>query len=441
MAVARWYVDGSTGSDNNAGTSEGSADLSGTGATTTMSDATVDLTADTPDLSGVSAGDAIRLNSRTDGLNSTDIFEITAVETAGADTVEVTPTPDSNTSGVTWAIGGAFATIQRGADVVQGDDTVSVKSTVTYNEAVLVPSRTSDAWVVFRGYDSTVTDDGVVTNDGTTGSLAFGFSTSGHQVTFRNFRLTKFVDGIDGGIYSQLVAINCRCDNNDSKGINFDGSLGTDSVFQCYCHDNGTVGIFVNDLSQVINCFTEANGTYGIQLGKTCHAIGCICKGDATAGIYFTARVGNTVYGCTIDGDGKTTTTGIDMSGVGDFRLRTVVNTVVHDCTTGIKGTANDKVGAVSFNNAVLNCTTAYSNYDTDGGEVTTGPSFEDEANGDYTPSAGSPLEQAGGDVADSPGVPTQRAKNPAIGAVKDRSSPVVSTLSVLGLYSGGNLP
>lgn len=79
-------------------------DVSGAGASLTDTDATVDLSADTPDLSGVTANDALlRIADATDGLYGSQEFTITAVND-GADTVEVSPTPASTRASKSWAI-------------------------------------------------------------------------------------------------------------------------------------------------------------------------------------------------------------------------------------------------------------------------------------------------------------------------------------------------
>lgn len=81
----------------------------GPSAATTQADPTVDLTDDTPDLAAVSVGDTLRLVGRIDGKNSGEYFEITAIEDAGADTLEVSPTPASTVaSGIVWVIYGAL---------------------------------------------------------------------------------------------------------------------------------------------------------------------------------------------------------------------------------------------------------------------------------------------------------------------------------------------
>ena len=85
MAIT-FYVDGTSGSDNNSGSTTGTP-LTGTAATRSAAVYTLD---GTPDLSGVTVNeDTIRINGETSGNGSTgDIFTITAVDD-GADTVTV----------------------------------------------------------------------------------------------------------------------------------------------------------------------------------------------------------------------------------------------------------------------------------------------------------------------------------------------------------------
>jgi len=77
--------------------------LRGIAAATTDGSTTIDLTGDTPDLSGVIAGDTITLRGTTDGTNWIRQLEIVSADN-GLDTVLTTTAPPLTATGMTWVI-------------------------------------------------------------------------------------------------------------------------------------------------------------------------------------------------------------------------------------------------------------------------------------------------------------------------------------------------
>lgn len=123
------YYVSTQGSDVNSGSAE-SVIGAGIGAATDGS-ATVQLPGGT-NLAGVNQGkhDTVRLAGRSDGLHGTDLFEIMMVDDAN-DRLAVSPSPGVG-SNQSWIIGGAFATPQRAADVVDPSGTIWIKADGDY---------------------------------------------------------------------------------------------------------------------------------------------------------------------------------------------------------------------------------------------------------------------------------------------------------------------
>ncbi len=106
------------------------------------------------------------------------------------------------------------------------------------------------------------------------------------------------------------------------------------------------------------------------------------------------------VYGCTVDGNAKNTTTGVEFPS-GTWGPFVLINTIIYDCITGVSGQANGGNGRfTSRNNLFNNNTTDYatSSYETFIGELTDAPNFNNEVGQDYTLSSGSSAVDAGFD-------------------------------------------
>ena len=434
------YVTSSGGNNNNSGSSTGAVKASGTGAATVVG-ATVTLSVDTPDLSTVVVGDTIRLNARVDGKNGSDIFEITAVDD-GLDTVDVTPAPTSITSGVTWAIGGQFATLQRATNVLTDGDLLYAKG--TYDESVDGGGGVHDLGglttpITVEGYTTTPGDGGMVTLD-SNNTKVNGWATpsTGSQCWhFKNIRITRYTNqGFRnlGGV-GPFRYTKCRTDNCGGTGFN-PGPLAI--LVDCYSHNNTGDGFATGESPQFVRCIAADNGAHGFNLGGGGTLYRCLALSNVDNGIHQTddlthARV--VIIGCVIDGDAKDTTTGISLFDDTNPGNAFVVDTVVYDCGTGISQVANHGVFKASFNNLVNANTTAYSNFTTESGGVTSAPAFVAEES-DYTPAAGSPLIGAGLSFADSPWF-TSTGHDPTIGLIPPIAANVQGA-ETLGAFCDG---
>lgn len=108
MAVPTILIDNSSGSDTAASGAGPATALHGTGAATTASGSTVDLSADSPNLSGVATdGSALLWVQSSSGRQASPI---TAVNNT-TKVVTVSDTYANTESGKTWAIGGKRATL------------------------------------------------------------------------------------------------------------------------------------------------------------------------------------------------------------------------------------------------------------------------------------------------------------------------------------------
>ena len=402
MASGDYYVDAAAGADTNGGTSEGAAIVSGASADTDGT-TTVDLSDDTPDLSGVSVGDCIYLASENgNGIRSGDIFEITEVND-GADTVTVTPTPGTNANQA-WAIGGAWATISKAMLTVRNDgDHVYIKGGTNYTETATVSLIVEDATpCIIEGYTTTPGDNGLCIIDGggvRANGLADSVSGYGFYI-FKNIRVTDCTG--DGGNMAMLGTNyhNCHFDNNAGNGLILNDM---NNVIGCSFDDNDDNG-FIADYNQaVIGCRANRNGLVGLKITSGC-VINCVAVSNASMGIQVINNKSvmiSLVMNCTVDGDGKDTDVGITLGGPNDSRQALCINNIAYDCGVGIDfpnqgGTAHS---IVSMNNLVNSNTAAYANDGiTHSGEVTDAPAFEAEGT-DYRLADASPAIDAGFDA------------------------------------------
>jgi hypothetical protein len=399
MAVVTLYVDGATGNDLNSGSSTGAVKASGAGAATLIADPVVALVADLPDLSTVVVGDTIRLNGRVDGMHSTDVFEITAVDDT-LDTVTVSPAPGSSTTGVTWAIGGPFDTIQRAVDVMRsaGGEKVYIKGSVTYSEMVSHSHRLGaiGQWGIVEGYTTTPGDGGVATISGGGVRAKCWETGTPVYVVFKNIRFTAATTiGLDTGDVVRLR--HCRADTNGTTGVSIsDNGWAHD----CYFHNNTSHGFLVTATQMLATCCVfSQNGQSGLRAAAGL-VYKCLAVGNALDGFHFLSGAAgpHIVLDCTIDGDNKDSDAGIDFDAA-NMQEIAVLNTVIYDCTTGVIGPADaGEEHIFSYNNLVNSNTTNYSNFATHSGEQTGAPLFTTEGT-DYTPAATSPLIGNGVDL------------------------------------------
>jgi len=415
-----YYVDGAAGNDNNSGSSEGAAKVSGVGAATDGVTGDVDLTADTPDLSAVVVGDTLRLNGRADGINSTDLFEITDVDDDN-DIVTVTPIPGTLTSGVTWAIGGAFATITRGMAPAADDDVINVKNSAEYEETLALP-RLSSTVIQLRGYESTPGDTGMAAvRAPAVDSNVITCSVGGLHNWFIENLWIKGASGSTTGSATHpgnadgLIFRHCRASGHGGNGFWVDDYC---RLIQCHAHDNGGMGFSADTDGSFHSCVSVDNDGDGFrtQTGTFEQCVSARNGGDgidhwSTSGMPLVAH-------CTIDSCDVGIRLGNDA-----LAPPVVVNCIVSNCTTGIIGPANYPA-RVSEHNCVYGNDTDYTDFSTPIGEVTSDPLYVDPDNNDWSLRDTSEAAFGGVGVDSAPGSGPFRAQSPAIGALPPVASP-----------------
>lgn len=304
-------------------------------------------------------------------------------------------------SGATEAL--AWLTIDKAMNTVIAGDKVWVKADGNYAELATVDTvGTPTAPVVFEGYTTTTGDGGRATITGSstrancvasnvsilsttrvyyifknfrmTAATAEGFLSIGQNYTFKN---CKFDTNGTAGLQARSILCEaCEFSANGTRGCNVQAGLGV--FVGCQFYDNGTVGLEGNVHLVIVSCIFFSNGSQAMSIGST--------------------NLIAAVINCTIDGDAKDSTFGIEFNTPDAFTA--LVNNVVYDCGTGISDTNGDGGELViSRNNLVNSNTTAYTNAATFTGEITSAPQFVDEVAGaDYHPATGSPLIDAGYD-------------------------------------------
>lgn len=398
MASNDYYVDAGAGADTNGGTSAGSAKANGT-AGATDGTATVDLSGDTPDLSSVVVGDCIRISGEAGGIRSTDIFEITAVDD-GLDTVDVTPSPGV-ADPITWAIGGAFATLGKAIGILRTADTdyVWVKGGVSYTETVniaLAMAGTTPATI--EGYTSSTGDGGTFTIDGEStraNGITDSIATPAYYI-FKNMRVTNHTSHGTSLSMDACVCKNCQFDNNGGIGMSCEDWWRFE---ECEFYDNTSDGVDTDAEAAFVGCRSYRNGNNGIE-ARSGVMFSCVAFSNVGHGLIFTgtALLFNVLINCTVDGDNKDTNTALAV-GLSYTVMGICINNIAYDCVTGMVSRAGAQELLISRNNLLNNNTDDYLyGAATFTGEVTGAPQFTDEASQDYTLASGSPAKGAGFD-------------------------------------------
>lgn len=321
-------------------------------------------------------------------------------------------------AGTSEGAGNAWATIQKALDTVSAGDHVYIKASATYSEALTISTQGSaSAVIVLEGYTTTPGDGGIAVNDGG-GSLGAGLTPASGFNFFqiRNLRFTDFTGtgaGDSGG--DGMFYFNCRSDNNGTHGFQGDNRC---LWLQCTSESNSNDGFAAGGESICYACVSRSNGGNGLEVeGGSISR--CLSYSDGNVGISVVtdaALVADNV----VDGNGKTTGTGINLSSLADTSI--VVNNIVHDCDNGIVNASTLELDKLVAYNLVSNCTTNYSNVGELAGNVESAAAFVDEANSDYTPTGASPALDVGLDWRSAPNAPSQSGGAPNIGALEEAS-------------------
>lgn len=297
--------------------------------------------------------------------------------------------------------GNAWATIDKAMNTVAAGDTVYVKADGVYLDTATIDTvGTTSATITFEGYTTTPGDSGQATID-VEGSFANCLNDTLASVAvyhaFKNFIFTRgALITVDLSV-EDIIFKNCEFNNSAGDGCN----CGNRTFFEnCLFDSNGGAGIDGTNAVFAIGCRFTNNTTEGAEIGAGTFMFDCTFSGNGADAIECLGGNGAFVIilGCTIDGTGKITNTGIDL-GSSFWKRALVVNNIIYDCTEGID-CASQGTFFISRNNLLNNNTTDYpgSRFQTFEGEVVSAPQFEDEAGGDYSLGSSSPALDAGYD-------------------------------------------
>jgi len=409
MSVTMYAISGVGDNTNSGSTTSSTPKASGTGASTIVG-ATVDLSVDTPDLSTVVIGDTIRLNARTDGKNGSDIFEITAVDD-GLDTVNVSPAPNSITSGVTWAIGGAFATLSKLIFSASAGDVLYCKGTfdesidmvnAAANGAILANGDLANAFPRLIGYSTTPGDSGIATLDSNnTKSNAIVLVNNSNYWVYENIRITRYTGQGFRTAFASFPSMFVHCEVDHCGGTLAFGVPNYSTVIDCYSHDNAGNGFEATEMSFFGNCISLANSGVGFYGGGGNHYFNCLSKGDLLGGFRQnddTNHKSLMMFNCLVDGSGITQT-GIRISDDAQVRQAVLINNTVINCISGIVAQNDNGIFGNGYNNLVYNCVTPRVNFTDVVGSISGEPLFANSGILDYTPVAGGSQIGAGFDL------------------------------------------
>lgn len=424
--MAVYFIDGSTGNDANDGRDNIGVAL----ATATWTESTFTLTQAGHGYT-FAVGDVIYIASGTGATPG--LYEV-ASSTANDIVLVGTSTLPTVGNATDFAAGdlatgditssdGPYLTIQTAMAAVAAGDHVWVRSGTDYNEEISVVTTGNSANpIVIEGYTTTLGDEGVAVDDGTTGSLTKGFTpiSGSNYYVCKNLYFKNFSAGGLGSTSGDYISL-YRVEASDNVG----GGIVLDDhcvLMGCHSHDNTGKGFNIGSVGVLYGCIAANNGAEGIHATAGIFVANCLCYDNTGIGINW---VGSNVYGLIADNTvvaaSASGNTGIHI-GVSSTSNKYLCcnNTVSGYSGSGGKGIATSSIGnrAFLFNNNVFDCETAYSGEGDLGGGTTTDPDFVDAASDDYTPDTASPLIEAGFDVTDVPNAPTQTAQAATVGAL-----------------------
>jgi len=394
-----FYVDNANGSDANSGSSEDhTAPLSGTAATRSTNVYTLD---GSPDLSGiVDNADTIAIVGETSGQGSegTTVFLITAHDD-GADTVTVSPTPTGGTSGLTWAIGGAFATLEMVHDnAVLAGDTAYIQSGTVYDENV----STSVAGAVnnpiaFIGYTTVNTDEGKFTLTPTSGQGITHLLNGIGYLIYKNMTIDGATTGFDGNNMDTCHFYNCDFLNNSGIGVTGDNNY----IFvNCTARGSGNKGFDIDQDGVYVGCISGSNG-HNNFFGLASYYYKNVAYNPPVSADNFSDTSTEIFIGNIADGDNKVGSQNLTVG----TQVRIVADNIIYDAGQwGVEWSGAVVYPGGGFIGYNLVDSNTSGDYESPNGwegvvgykDVAMTPLFIDEAGDDYRAATGSPAINTG---------------------------------------------
>jgi hypothetical protein len=315
-----------------------------------------------------------------------------------------------------------YLTIQQALDVVGAGDHVWVKASGTYNEALTTSTAgTAASPITFEGFASSTGDEGVVTNDGTTGTLAEGWQpiSGSNYYNWKNFHFTNFSGTAFGDTDGDYINLYRVRGSSSGEGIELDDYC---ELVACAADGNTNIGIQIGSLGTFYKCVSQGNGSAGIRCTAGMFVVDCLVYDNTGNGIDWTgANAYGMFVGNTVVAPSGGSTKGMQLGSANTAnRFICANNTVSGYSGGGGIGIETASIGerALCFNNNVYNCETPYSGCSDLGGGTTSDPDFVDAGSDDYTPGVSSSLTEAGLDVENAPGAPTQSGALATVGTI-----------------------
>ncbi len=425
--MAEWFCDAGSGNDANDGRDNIGVTLSGTviwtESTFTISEAaTHGYTFAAGDVIYVDAGTGVTVGLyEVASSTSTDIVLVETSVLPGVGNASDFAAGDLATGDITSSTGPEL-TIQAALAELSAGDRVWIRSGTDYNEQTsVITVGALGAPVIMEGYTTTLGDEGVATNDGTTGTLAEGFNpvTGANYYVLKNLYFRDFSGtGCGDTAADHIYLYRVEASNNGSGGIELDDNC---MAIGCHAHNNTGDGISVGSAGTFFKCISANNTGDGLQATASMWVVDCLIYENTGSGINWT---GSNAYGLfvnnTVVAASASAGTGMKL-GTSNTANRYICanNTVSGYSGSGGKGIATAIIGqrTMLFNNNTYNNETDYSNSADLGGGTTTDPSFVNAGSDDYTPGTSSPLIAAGLDVFQVPGAPTMTTQLATVGS------------------------
>ena len=309
---------------NNSGSSDTAASgvgpataVSGTGASTNNT-TTVDLTADTPDLSGVSAGDLMWV-----GSSSLRQFSVIASVNDGADTLVTDDIFTLTEGSLNWGIGGKRNSLQTSINLLNDD--IKADWTVEFESGYTDTISTAISIDISGGSASGIN---IIGTDGAATRPVLTYSSSGTFITYSNQNGWRWAgldfentNGSPGACFTSTDSVpttfnqtieDCRCISATNEFSSFISSGGNAKWFISHSEIANTSGdgIFASDSSAFVlldYCTVRDSGSNGVNVGSV--ALTCrnsIISNNAGSGLRGTALIedcsGNIIYNNSGDG-------------------------------------------------------------------------------------------------------------------------------------------
>lgn len=301
---------------------------------------------------------------------------------------------DAN-AGTSEGSGNAWATIDKAMSTVVAGDKVYIKASGTYSETPNIDTAgTLAAPITYEGYTSTPGDGGKATISGSTNCVTTSLAVNQYMI-WKNMIFT----GASSHAYSctnddYCIFYNCEFHTNGGWGIAFDNAL---VLVNCIFYGNTTYHVDADNSIYAFGCkfYNLASGTTSLNSASNVYMSNCLFYNNSPS--LYETFAGILVNNCTFDGEGGSGQAIVLNANCMFF------NNIVYDydsatAAVGLNASHQYPFAVVAYNLVNGNATANYSltGYEIGYQDVTSAPSFNNEAGDDYTLAADSPAINAG---------------------------------------------